>query len=118
MDQKAITPKMLEQVALRFQALGDPARLRILMRLRAGEANVGTLAEELDIAQASVSKHLAVLKQVGLVAVRRQGNQSFHWVADTTIFDLCSIVCDGVKRHHAEFQAALSGETPEEEKEA
>lgn len=109
MQTNEITPRMLEQVALRFAALSDPARLRILMVLRRGETSVGLLAEELDIAQASVSKHLAVLKQAGLVAVRRQGNQSIHRVSDESIFELCAIVCDGVKRHHAEFQAALTG---------
>ena len=102
---------MLPRVAARFAALADETRLRLLMRLRRSPANVTALTAEMKIAQASVSKHLAVLKQVGLVESAKVGTQSVYRVRDDTVFDLCQIVCDGVVRH-AEQELASLGVTP------
>jgi DNA-binding transcriptional ArsR family regulator len=55
------------------KAISDPTRVRILKMLEAGELCVCHIAERLGSAQSTVSKHLAQLRQVGLVAVRRQG---------------------------------------------
>jgi DNA-binding transcriptional ArsR family regulator len=100
--------EMIGAVAQRFQALSDELRLRILVRLRQGEANVTALTRELGVSQASVSKHLAVLRQVGLVDVHRRGVQSVYRVKDASVFDMCRIVCDGVVRQLREQQAVLN----------
>lgn len=108
-------PELIGDVVERLRALADESRLRILMRLREGECNVTTLTEELGIAQASVSKHLAVLRQVGLVAAERHGNQMFYRIKDETVFEMCEIVCGGVVRHLQEEQQRLTqrlGTTP------
>lgn len=89
---------MIEKVVERLSALADANRIRLLMRLKRGPANVSVLTEELEIAQASVSKHLAVLKQVGLVDVERKGTTAEYRVRDASVFELCDIVCGGVKR--------------------
>jgi DNA-binding transcriptional ArsR family regulator len=101
-------PELLPSVVERLRALADESRLRILMRLREGEANVSTLVEDLDIAQASVSKHLAVLREVGLVDVTRQANQAIYRIKDESVFEMCEIVCGGVVRHLREEQQALA----------
>ena len=67
--------ELIERVAGRFRALSDGTRLRMLLVLKAGPRNVGQLTEKLGIAQAGVSKHLAVLKGAGLVECERLGNQ-------------------------------------------
>ncbi|MCZ7647780.1 MAG: metalloregulator ArsR/SmtB family transcription factor [Planctomycetota bacterium] len=108
---KEVTPALIERVADRLKALGDPWRIRILMRLREGPCNVSALSDALGAAQPSVSKHLALLKQVGLVASRREGTQSIYSVRDASVFDLCEVVCAGVVRHLKEEHAAL-GLTP------
>lgn len=95
----ALKPELIPQVVARFAALADESRLRILMQLRQSPCNVTTLTAELGIAQASVSKHLAVLKQAGLVDVERQGTQAIYRIDDRSVFDMCQIVCDGVVRH-------------------
>lgn len=61
------------QAARFFQALGDPTRLALLEELRAGERNVTELVEALGCPQPKVSRHLKVLKDVGLVRDRREG---------------------------------------------
>ena len=101
-------PELLSSVVERLRALADESRLRILMRLREEECNVTTLSEELGIAQASVSKHLAVLRQVGLVDVTRQGSQVICRIKDETVFEMCEIVCGGVVRHLQEEQNKLA----------
>jgi DNA-binding transcriptional ArsR family regulator len=53
-----------------FAVLAEPARRRILERLRLRECNVGELAGELALSQPSVSKHLRVLRDSGFVSCR------------------------------------------------
>jgi len=107
-----IRPELFPKVALRFAALADENRLRLLLRLKTAPANVTTLSDELGIAQASVSKHLAVLRQAGLLDVDRQGNQAFYSVRDQSVFDMCRIVCDGVVRFAQEEHAAMGLSAP------
>jgi DNA-binding transcriptional ArsR family regulator len=98
---------LVARVVERLRALADPARIRLLMRLKRGPASVGELAELLAIGQPSVSKHLAVLRQAGLVDVERRGTSAIYVVRDQTLFDLCAIVCEGVTRHAREEHEAL-----------
>ena len=99
--------EMLTHIAARFRALSDETRLRLLLALQDGERSVGSLAEEVSVAQASVSKHLAVLKSAGLVSSRREGPMALHHVRDDSIFQMCDIMCDGVRRLAAETHSAL-----------
>ena len=57
--------------ALRFRALGDETRLRILEELVAGEAAVSDLTERLEVGQSLMSHHLRILREAGLVVDRR-----------------------------------------------
>lgn len=59
-------------------AIADPVRRHILDLLHDDELAVGALAESLDLAQPSVSKHLGVLRRAGLVAARPQGNHRYY----------------------------------------
>ncbi|MEX2671109.1 MAG: metalloregulator ArsR/SmtB family transcription factor [Phycisphaeraceae bacterium] len=98
---------MIQRVVARLSAMAEETRLRIMLRLRDGECDVSTLAQELDVAQASISRHLAVLKQVGLVSVERHGRHAVCRVADESIYEICAHVCDGVRRHVAREQEAV-----------
>lgn len=65
-----------------FRTLADPTRRALFERLcREGEQTVGALTAEAGVSQPAVSKHLAVLKQAGLVRDRHQGRQT-HYSAD------------------------------------
>jgi DNA-binding transcriptional ArsR family regulator len=63
-----------------FDVLADGTRRELLTRLqrRGGEASVGELVTELGISQPTVSKHLKVLRDHGLVAVREEGQHRFY----------------------------------------
>ena len=59
-----------------FHALSDPSRLLIVRHLSLGEHRVVDLTAHLGLAQSTVSKHLACLKDCGLVASRPEGRAS------------------------------------------
>lgn len=61
-----------------FNAIAEPRRREILDFLAPRERPVGDIVVALGLAQPSVSKHLRVLKDVGLVDVRRDGRQMFY----------------------------------------
>jgi len=61
-----------------FNAIAEPQRREILDRLRDGERAVGELARETGMTQPQTSKHLRVLRQVGLVRVRGAGRQRLY----------------------------------------
>jgi DNA-binding transcriptional ArsR family regulator len=81
------SPKLGPAVAL-FRSLGDPTRLAILNHLASGEARVVDLTTELGLAQSTVSKHLACLRDCGLIDYRAQGRQSFYALARPELLDL------------------------------
>jgi ArsR family transcriptional regulator len=78
---------MAPAVAL-FRSLADETRLRIVARLAAGEARVVDLTGELGLAQSTVSKHLACLRDCGLIDYRVQGRQSFYALTRPELMDL------------------------------
>jgi ArsR family transcriptional regulator len=84
---------MLEMIAQRFRAMGEPMRLRLLVSLQQGERSVGDLVREHDTSQANVSKHLQVLTAAGLSKRRKQGLRVLYSIADPDIFYMCDRVC-------------------------
>jgi DNA-binding transcriptional ArsR family regulator len=61
-----------------FNAIAEARRRDILVLLARDERSVGQLVDSLELPQPSVSKHLKVLRDVGLVTVRRAGKQAFY----------------------------------------
>jgi DNA-binding transcriptional ArsR family regulator len=61
-----------------FNAVAEPRRRQILDLLAGGERPVTDLVERIGIAQPQVSKHLRVLREVGLVRVRDEGRQRIY----------------------------------------
>ncbi|ARU53839.1 hypothetical protein CBR64_11430 [Cellulosimicrobium cellulans] len=61
-----------------LHALADPSRLAIVHLLTGAERRVVDLTRELGLAQSTVSAHLTTLRDVGVVAVRREGRSSWY----------------------------------------
>ena len=61
-----------------FNAVAEPQRRAILEFIAGDERSVGEIVDALELAQPSVSKHLRVLKDVGLVSARRNGKQMLY----------------------------------------
>ncbi|KSU55673.1 ArsR family transcriptional regulator [Rhodococcus qingshengii] len=71
-----------------FHSLSDGARLAIVRRLADGEARVADLVGELNLAQSTVSAHVACLRDCNLVVGRPQGRQVFYSLARPELMDL------------------------------
>jgi len=100
---------LVDLVAGRFRVLGEPMRIKLLDRLRDGEATVQELQAALGASQQNVSKHLGVLLQAGMVARTKRGTSSVYSIADPGVFELCDLVCGGIRRQVAELDAILQG---------
>jgi DNA-binding transcriptional ArsR family regulator len=88
---------LVELIARRFRALSEPTRIKLLDRLREGEATVLELTESIGTTQQNVSKHLGVLQHSGIVARRRQGNFSYYRIVDEGVLSLCEAVCGSLQ---------------------
>ena len=77
-----------------FRALGEPVRLRILERLTGGELCACDLLENLDISQPTLSHHMKVLLETGLVEGRRQGIWVHYSIRREAVEDLKSVVSE------------------------
>ena len=84
---------LVDLVAERFRILGEPMRIRLLDRLREGDATVGELA--------------GVLARAGIVAREKEGNAVRCRISDPSVMALCEQVCGGLRRHVAELGALL-----------
>jgi DNA-binding transcriptional ArsR family regulator len=92
---------LVELVADRFRALAEPTRIKLLDRLRGGEATVLELTQLVGTTQQNVSKHLNLLQQAGIVARRRQGNFAYYRISDETVYGLCETVCGSLQNRFA-----------------
>lgn len=83
-----VAPKVDQAAVSLFHSLADPARLAIVRRLTEGEARVRDLTDELGLAQSTVSKHVACLRDCGLVDGRAVGRQVFYSLTHPELIDL------------------------------
>ena len=82
-----------EPLVARLTALADPARLRLLDLLAAGEYAVSEIAEVVQMPQSTVSRHLGMLYRAGVVSRRRDRNEVRYRVADPAFIEICRSVC-------------------------
>jgi DNA-binding transcriptional ArsR family regulator len=96
-------------IAERFRALSEPTRIKLLDRLREGEASVLELTEAIGTTEQNVSKHLGVLHRAGIVARRRQGNFVYYSILDAGVFELCESVCGGLQQQVESLRRVVAG---------
>jgi ArsR family transcriptional regulator len=89
--------ELVELIADRFRALAEPTRIKLLDRLREGEATVAELTTLVGTTQQNVSKHLNLLQRGGIVARRKDGNFSCYRIVDETVLALCEVVCGSLR---------------------
>lgn len=104
-----LSDDLAELIARRFRVIGEPMRIKLLDRLRTGEASVQELTEATGASQQNVSKHLGVLLDAGIVGRRKEGNHVYYRIVDAEVFDLCERVCGSVQRRLAELSKVLEG---------
>lgn len=107
MPPKTMSPALIEELAERFKALGEPARLQLLMALRGGERSVNELVLMTGLGQANVSKHLQQLHQCGYLTRRKEGTFAYYAIASEDVFMLCDVMCGRIDEEQRERRAAL-----------
>ena len=70
-------------------AMGHAVRLQIVHLLRNEPKRVSSIAEVLNISQATISRHLAVLRNVGILSTQRQGTDIIYKIVNPKITDIC-----------------------------
>jgi ArsR family transcriptional regulator len=74
------------------KALSNPERLLIINELRSGEMAVNDLATVAEVNQSIVSRHLAILRNRGIVESRRQGTNVYYSLSDPRMGEACDLV--------------------------
>jgi ArsR family transcriptional regulator len=108
MPRHPLPQPVVELVAQRFRALGEPLRIRLLEQLMEGEASVQRLVAATGAGQQNVSKHLGVLLNAGVVGRRKEGTFVYYRIVDDVVYDLCEQVCASLERQHSELGELLA----------
>src|ERR1700676_3037151 len=99
-----------------FNALSDPARLRIVETMRSGECAVGDIVERMDIHQSGVSRHLRILAEAGIVQMRPDGQKRLYSLRKEA-FDQLDTWVSGYRRHwQARLRSRAAAKTDSREK--
>ena len=102
----AIDGDLAEEVAETMQALATSSRVRILARLRESPCSVTDLAADVELEPSAVSHQLRVLRHLGLVSGRRDGNRVIYSLHDDHVGDLVAQAIYHVEHIHLAAQEA------------
>ena len=93
--REPLTADWAGDLARMFNALGDPVRLQLLSRVAShdgGEACVCDLSVGLDLAQPTISHHLKVLRETGLLECERRGTWVYYWMVPSALAQLSAVL--------------------------
>jgi ArsR family transcriptional regulator, arsenate/arsenite/antimonite-responsive transcriptional repressor len=91
-DTPPLAREAAEDLAEIFKALADPTRVAIVNRLAAGEkCCVCDLTDAFAISQPTVSHHLRILREAGLVESERRGTFAYYWLAADAVERLSAV---------------------------
>jgi DNA-binding transcriptional ArsR family regulator len=108
---RPVPDELVELIARRFRVLGEPLRIKLLDRLRDGEASVNELSVAIDASQQNVSKHLAVLADAGVLGRRKEGTHVYYRIVDKGVLALCEQVCGSLEQQLRALSELVSGAT-------
>jgi len=89
---KTLDPKVIQHAAKVFRAVSHPVRLALVEALEKKKRSVGELAAALKQDQAVISKHLAVLKEAGVVTAETDFNFRFYSLKNIHILDVLNCI--------------------------
>jgi ArsR family transcriptional regulator len=89
---KVLSHDHVMRVVSRARALGDATRVRIVELLARSEQPVGRIAQALSTQQSTVSKHLQVLYNAGLVQRRREASAVIYWTSAARVGELFALL--------------------------
>ena len=95
LSQAALSAEQARNLAAAFKALGDPVRLRLLSQIAtapSGEACVCDLTVGFDLTGPTISHHLKVLREAGLIDCERRGTWVYYWAMPDRMNALASLL--------------------------
>jgi DNA-binding transcriptional ArsR family regulator len=97
-DYQQVIPDHWSSMSKVFTALGDEHRQRILLLFEQGERlNVGQIAEVSTLARSTVSHHLKVLREAGVLRSEKIGKEIWFWIDRTWLLEVFANVVDYIK---------------------
>lgn len=82
------------QASLAMKAIAHPLRLKILCVLGEREVNVQDIVEDVGTSQSNVSQHLAILRDKGVLATRKDANRVYYRIGDPRTLKLVGMMRD------------------------
>ncbi|MCM8792530.1 MAG: metalloregulator ArsR/SmtB family transcription factor [Candidatus Omnitrophica bacterium] len=103
----------MEELAYKIKAdflktLAHPVRLQIIEFLKSGEKNVGAIVKTLGIPQSSLSRHLLVLREGGILKSRQQSTAIYYNIEDHDIFQVLRPIAEMLRKKLKRTEAVLS----------
>lgn len=84
----------IQPAARALKAMSHPLRLRILCLLADTEVNVQDIVSEVGTSQSNISQHLAILRDKGIIAARKDANRVYYRVHDGRVLKLIGMMRD------------------------
>lgn len=81
-------------MAARLKLMGHPERLLMLCRMDEGEVSVTELVDLTGLSQSSVSQHLALLREEGVVTIRGEAQTRYYRLSDATVRGIIHALCE------------------------
>jgi len=104
-----MTERHLQRQADILKTLGQPTRLKILELLKDGERCVCEIYPALGQEQANISKHLNMMRRVGIVGCRKEGQRVVYWIRDNGVLEILAritaILAHDAEEDHRAFRA-------------
>ena len=99
----------IEMIAVRFHALGDVSRLKLIFAVGSEEKSVTQLVSDTGLTQANVSRHLKNLTDAGFLIRRREKSQVFYSTPNSTSSQLIELVSKNLKTQFSSQAKTLGG---------
>jgi DNA-binding transcriptional ArsR family regulator len=99
-DYSRAIPRAWQDMAAVFVALGDEHRQRIMLSFEPGERlKVGQIVEVSTLARSTVSHHLKILREAGVLESEKIGKEVYFWVNKTLLREVFSNVADYLEKN-------------------
>jgi len=103
----------MEELAYKIKAdflkvLSHPIRLQIIELLKTGEKNVGTITKAIGIPQSSLSRHLLLLREGGILKSKQQGTLIYYSIEDHDIFRVLRPIAEMLRKKLKKTEVVLS----------